>query len=139
MITKSQLVAFLVSLTAANDADLIDNGRILPRQICDPQDRQRVREIRDSIVKLDGCWSYHASPEFIRRVHGKSQQYKQVLLRMSGDPVKQAENRERFRNALTRILSDDEVYDLLCPNEHHELNEIKAKLRGLQNPAVEAK
>ena len=58
---------------------------------------------------------------------------------MSGDPVKQAENRERFRNALTRILSDDEVYDLLCPNEHHELNEIKAKLRGLQNPAVEAK
>jgi hypothetical protein len=62
-----------------------------------------------------------------------------MLLRMSGNAVKQAEFRERFRNALTRILFDDEVYKLLNPAEHHELNQIKAKLLRLQNPNANAK
>ena len=139
MYTKDQLVAFLVSLTAVSDADLIDTDQLLTREICDPQDRDRVREIRDSIVKLDSCWSYQASPEFIRKVEGKSQQYQLMLLRMSVDAVKQAEIRERFRNALTRILCDDEVYNLLCPAEHQELDQIKAKLLRLQNPNANAK
>ena len=124
----------LVGLSSTSDTRLVDEDRCLTSEVCTERDRATVREVAQSLDQLRKGFSYASSPEFARRVDGKSAEVVAMQRKLVEAPLKRAELHARFRDALAALLSKDEAYALLPESEHQVLDRIRESVRGLNNP-----
>jgi len=137
MFSKEQLVQYVVDLIATNDHELIYQDNILPRKVCHPDDRSRIRSFSEDLETIYGsCWpdGYLRSSEFASRCHGKSAEYAAMLTKTCDAPVKRAEKHKDLDVALAEIMSSDRTLDL-APEELLALVPgIRSEIRRTRNP-----
>ena len=136
MISKSCLAKILVGLVETNDADLVDDDSILSSDVCAVDDRSSIRQLRNNVQLLYRKFDYTASPEFIAKTEGKSDEYVAMLTKRMRDPQKRAQHRQTYARSIASMLSDDRVYELTAPNHHKILDDLRAGFKLVKNPEV---
>jgi hypothetical protein len=133
LLSKAGLLQLLVDLAAVNDAQLVDEDRILTSDICAAEDRALVREAAYAIRALLAEFSYLASPKFERLVAGKSPAVVAMQRKLASDPVRRKHNLELFETAMQQLLVSERAYELAAVSQPPVLDRLKAILAAVQN------
>ena len=134
MLSKPELIRFLIGLIEVNDADLIDDDSLLPPEISAADDRAMIRRLRDVLQRLYRDFDYLTSPEFAALADGKSDAYRAMLTKLWSDPEKRRQQRDKYADALATLLSDDRAYDLTPPERHKMLDDLRDRFGSVTNP-----
>ena len=134
MLTKAELVELLVAWSSMGDVDLVDEDACLSAEVCHPADRPRVRRAARLLHNVRGRFSYVESPRFLQEVAGKSDAYCAMRKNLEDQPIKRRQHRSSFNAALASILSSREVFELVPPDRHPELDSLVDELQHCRNP-----
>ena len=86
--TKAEVAKFIVGLIEVNDAELIDDDRLLTPQICAADDRATLRQLRDLMVELTRQFDFTVTPKFNGMIAERSDAYRLAMVRRYSDPEK---------------------------------------------------
>ena len=134
MLTKRQLLDMLVGLTRANDISLVDDPKVMTREVCLEGDLPLVRLMATITSELYTTFNYANSPEFLRSVSGKTEAVRAMRLK-SITPQRRTEMQKRFGDALVQIMESDEILDLVESSRHERIKELRALLLEVFNPS----
>ncbi len=132
MLTRNEILKMLVGLQEINDPNLIHDDAVLAEN-CLESDNVKVRAMAALVEDIYRRFDYASSPEFLRRINGKSEQH-QTMHRKLLDNVKLREAKQRLGASMTRILETDDVYDLVAVTDHHCLDQLKELAESLTDP-----
>ena len=129
MLTKEEMLKMLVGLKEVNDLDLVDGNTVLAAS-CQDSDRTAVCAMAKIIEDIYESFDYEASPEFIGKLEGKSEQV-QTMHRKLLDQSKRKEAKRRLGESITRILVSDDVFKLVRFKHHDLLVELKELVESI--------
>jgi hypothetical protein len=104
------------------------------KEMADPADFNRVREIARSSKSLLDSFDYTRSPEFGSSVSGKGDDFVEMKKRLLRQPTKKAEQRKRLGEAFIALPDTSELRALLPESCSAEIEGLATHVRALRNP-----
>jgi hypothetical protein len=123
----------LVGLTRVNDISLVDDPKVMSREVCLDGDIPLIRRMSTITNELYTTFNYEKSPEFLRSVTGKSELVRAMRLKFL-TPQRRAEMHKRFGDALVRVMESDDILDLVESSRHERIKELRGLLLEVSNP-----
>jgi hypothetical protein len=131
-LSKQQLLGVLVGLKETSNEQVLDEPAFLTREICDRGDIPLVRRMFAIISELVDSFDYSKSPEFVRSLSGKSDEFRAMKLRLF-TPMRRTQTLKRFGDALTNVADSDAVLDLIENNRRERIKELRSLLSEVSN------
>ena len=128
--SKADLLRLLVGLRQVNDLDLIEDPSVLALIDGDSL-RSIARRLAVVIDHIHTDFRYERSPEFLAKVEGKSDQVREMHVRILKSKS-QDKMGQRLASSLVAILDSDEAYRLVAAENHHLLDELKELALSIQ-------
>jgi hypothetical protein len=72
MLTKEQLLHFLVGLAEVGNISIVEDDDVLNEDICNSSDRDKIRHMARLVDLLLDTFDYSTSPEFENRLSAKA-------------------------------------------------------------------
>lgn len=134
MLKKPELLKLLVALIRMKDSHVLSTDEGLTGEVCSPEDRAIVRDLRGLLTPIRRFYEYTESPEFSMSLEGKSPQVQSMMRKLASDPAKKRQQLERLDRALEELLTSGDVFQLVREEEHDNLREIVRLVGTLSNP-----
>jgi len=123
MLSPAEVLKMLVGLKEVNDLDVINDDAVLAAS-CTESDKATVRSMAAIIEEVYDSFDYEASPEFLAKLEGKSEQV-QTMHRKLLDQTKRRDAVRRLGEAITQLLSSNDAFNLVNIEQHHRLIALK--------------
>ena len=130
-VTREEVLGLTLALIRTGDAELVNEDRCLPKEVCAPADRPKVRRAVAILSDVVHEYDYTASQEFQAANQGKSPAYEQMRRKLESDPVKRSERLERLEAALRNLLASDDAYELIPSDKRKALDEVRELIGAL--------
>lgn len=130
MLTAAESFRVLVALAAVGDADAFEAGLSAHRKEFGDCVAASFRGLGVRISQILRSYDYLKSPEFLRSIDGKSEQFVAMKRKLESDPTRRAHHAKRFEVALCNLPTSSEAYDLLSVDAHVHLNAIRRDAFG---------
>ena len=90
-------------------------------------------EASKEIVSLVKSYDYSASSALKERALGKSEEFRQQLLRSVSNPARARELREQFLQSVRDIESSDRIFDYVSPDRARNIVKIRELLASAKS------
>lgn len=124
MLSKRAVLKLIIALVRMNDAQVLSGDAGLTPEVCLPEDRDTVRDVRALLIPLRRGFDYTQSPEFLDGVSGKPANVRAMHEKLANDPVKRQGYQKRFDQALETLPDSDEVFSLVPRADHPIIREV---------------
>ncbi len=123
MLKAGDVLKMLVGLKEVGDLDIVSSDAVLS-SACNAEHRSAVLAMAELVEQLLKGFDYEKSPEFQRKVSGKSADVQSMYRKMlSPDRLKRLA--ERFGISLTVLPVSNDAYDLVPAEYHDALDRLK--------------
>ena len=130
MLNRSDLLRAIIGLKEANDLDLVGFAVVLD-EITAEKDKLTVLEMASIVEAIYQGFNYEVSPEFVTKIAGKSESAR-AMHRKLLDSHKRSEAKERLGKALTTILESDAAFQLVAPENHHLVDNLRSLVESIE-------
>lgn len=134
MFTKQKALHLILALLKNGDIELLKSDTILDDAGCDDLDKERIRNIGFLVYDLYLSYDYLLSSGFLRLVDGKSEQYKQMKIKMESSPTKKRKHKEDLMSAVRELQSSKRLYDLAANSDQGKVDQLLDLLADLNIP-----
>jgi len=129
---KTRAYQLVASLVFSNDLESVD--AVLDNSVFFTSDRALLWEVGKLLQKVLDDYSFTDSPRFASEIHGKSDEFSAMRVKLESSPMKRERHLEDLKTALFDLPVSEIAYSLVSLSNHGALDEIRAKVNLLSNP-----
>jgi hypothetical protein len=129
---KARAYQVLASLVFSNDLEAVD--AVLDNSVFFTSDSVLLWEVGKLLQEVLEDYSFTNSPRFASEIHGKSEEFSAMRVKLESAPTKREGHLEDLRTALFDLPVSEIAYSLVSLSKHGALDEIRAKINLLSNP-----